>query len=226
MKLTDFADLATAQAYSEPKKRMISQDMVMSFLTIHDSILSLQTATSGYAQGFWLAVTSGVKEFNVMADHPVGEAQRALLNALVTEGAVTASFRDACFSYANEPNYPFANATQEDWDKQVSLDNPTVNILVNENPLVKGTRERLHQIDVELEAIPYDDVITVYAESKNNGDAGYSLTPTPVGTLRVEPNEFGKRQITINKILLKNQIRYYLSSKHNRTLTANTYLNG
>lgn len=174
-------------------------------------------------------IMNGSLESINMLDDTAQAALTALVDYQGADAGYTQAMRDDIESFAK--TYPYKDWDQAMFDaekaKQVSMDNAVSNQLVNENPLVKGSRrELLHQIDVTFAAIAYDDVVTVYAESKNNGDATYSRTPTPVGTLAIAANESGTLQITINKQLLKNQIRYYISSKHSRTLTANAYLNG
>jgi hypothetical protein len=87
--------------FTTTNERMISQDMVTTFLIQNTSLKTLHSATSELAFGFWTAITSGVKEFNLMNSHPVGQAQQAMLGALVSEGAVTQGFMDQCISYCN-----------------------------------------------------------------------------------------------------------------------------
>jgi len=94
--------------------RMVSQDMVISLLIRYNSFLSLKGSTSEIAQGFWHAISSGVKEFNLMHGHPVGEAQKSLLNNLLAEGAVTLEFKDAVISYANYSTKKYNNLTEVD----------------------------------------------------------------------------------------------------------------
>lgn len=82
-------------------ERMISHDMLVALLTQHDSVSSLQSSNDEKAKGFWLAVSSGVREFNVMNSHPVGQLQQQLLSHLVDINAVTQEFSDAAIEYAN-----------------------------------------------------------------------------------------------------------------------------
>ena len=92
MKLQDFDTLALAQPYIKDEKRMTSPDMLISFLTLYDCVTSLQTSTDEKAKGFYLALLAGVKEFNLMSNHPVGQAQIQLLGWLVSVNAVNQSF--------------------------------------------------------------------------------------------------------------------------------------
>jgi len=90
--------------------------MIVSFLTQNDCVTSLQTSTNEKAKGFYLAVLSGVQEFNLMNSHFIGQAQQALLAYLVSVGAVNQAFADSCVNYANGTYQPFINATKHDFE--------------------------------------------------------------------------------------------------------------
>lgn len=117
MHLKDFSTTTEARQYSTKKGRMISHDMIVVFLTKNQCITSLQAATYESAKGLWLAVSSGVQEFNVMSSHPVGQGNQQLLAHMVSIGAVSQSFADDCLSYANFTIYPHANATEYDFKR-------------------------------------------------------------------------------------------------------------
>ena len=117
MHLKDFSTITEARQYGTAKGRMISHDMIVVFLTKNQCITSLQAATDESAKGFWLAVSSGVQEFNVMSSHPVGQGNQQLLSHMVSIGAVSQSFADDCLSYANFTIYPHANATEYDFKR-------------------------------------------------------------------------------------------------------------
>lgn len=112
--LKDFSTLAEAKAYTY--ERMVSPDMVLALLTLHESTLTLDSAsyTNAKAKGFLMALQGSVTEFNVMNSHPVGQAQQSILASLVTDQAVTQGFADALIDYANKK--PYAAATQEEFD--------------------------------------------------------------------------------------------------------------
>lgn len=117
MHLKDFPTITEARQYSTTKGRMISHDMIVVFLTKNQCITSLQSATDESAKGFWIAVSSGVQEFNFMSSHPVGQGNQQLLAHMVSIGAVSQSFADDCLSYANFTIYPHANATEYDFKR-------------------------------------------------------------------------------------------------------------
>lgn len=117
MHLKDFSTITEARQYSTTKGRMISHDMIVVFLTKNQCITSLQAATDESARGFWLAVSSGVQEFNVMSNHQVGQGNQKLLAHMVSIGTVSQSFADDCLSYANFTIYPHANATEYDFKR-------------------------------------------------------------------------------------------------------------
>lgn len=86
------------------KERMVTPDMLLSFLTQFDSTITLEEVakTDPKAKGLLMAIYGSVTEFNVMNSHPVGQAQQQLLSHLVSVGAVTDAFRVALIAYANQ----------------------------------------------------------------------------------------------------------------------------
>jgi hypothetical protein len=119
MSLSDFATLALAHDYPETKGRMTSPDMVVSLLTEHDSVISLQNKakTDTKAAGFLLALNGAVTEYNLITGiaGSVGMKHQMLLTYLVYIEAVTQEFKDAIIFYANPVTYPHINATQADF---------------------------------------------------------------------------------------------------------------
>ncbi|AYA64315.1 hypothetical protein [Alteromonas sp. RKMC-009] len=110
--LNAFDSLEDAKAYSAPKEILITPDMVIAFLTEHNSVTSLQESTDEKARGFLMAISSGGIEFNLMDSHAVGQKQQAILTYLVSIDAVTQGFADACMSYANQTWQPYADTTE------------------------------------------------------------------------------------------------------------------
>ena len=117
MQLKDFTSLEDAKQYPQTVERMISHDMVVTYLTKCSCITSLQTSSDEKAKGFYLAVLAGVQEFNLMPSHPVGQEQRASLTHLVEVGAVTPEFQAACLAHSVLTTYPFKNVTEYEWLK-------------------------------------------------------------------------------------------------------------
>lgn len=117
MQLSDFQRLADAKAYSETKERMLTQDMIVALLTEHNCVTTLEQSSDEKAKGFYLAIQSGVKEFNIMNSHPVGQRQQQLLSYIANTGAVNQAFADACVSEANFTHLPFAKSTEYDFMK-------------------------------------------------------------------------------------------------------------
>ena len=126
MKAQDFDSVELARIHKEPTKRMASPDMIISFLTKHDCVTSLQTSTNEKAKGFYLALLAGVQEFNLMNNHPIGQAQIQLLSYLVSVNAVNQAFYDEAFNYCNYTNTPFVNLTKHDFDKAKGNINKTL----------------------------------------------------------------------------------------------------
>ena len=108
MNLSDFADLQTAQAHTEVKGRMISPDMMVSFLTAHNLINTVLNSSTDGAKGLQLALQFG-SEFNVITGHPASII--TIVNQMITDEILTQAFKEFCVSYANPVVYPFANTT-------------------------------------------------------------------------------------------------------------------
>jgi hypothetical protein len=115
MKAQDFDSVKLARIHKEPATRMISPDMLISYLTKHDCVTSLQDSTHEKAKGFYLALLAGVKEFNLMDNNPVGKAHIQLLNLLVSVDAVNQAFADECYNYANYETLPFKFLTEHNF---------------------------------------------------------------------------------------------------------------
>lgn len=97
--------------FTVPNARMISQDMILALLIQTGSFLTLRSATDEVSQGFWHAISSGVKEFNLITGHPVGDAQQQMLSGLVAMGAVTENFKQLAIAYANTTKPKYTNVT-------------------------------------------------------------------------------------------------------------------
>jgi len=114
MKLSDFATLAEAQAYIETRGKMISPDMMLSFITGFGLIGPLIDApATDLAKSVKAAMTFG-SEFNLITGHP--QTIIALANGLVAQGTVPQNFIDALVAYANPVYTPFEFATQAEFD--------------------------------------------------------------------------------------------------------------
>ena len=117
MQLEEFNTLQDAKNYIAPKERMISQDMIVSFLAKNNCVTSLQASLDEKAKGFYLAILSGVEEFNLKnSSESVGKPQQILLSYLVSINAVNQAFADDCILYANTIYKPFGNATKHDFE--------------------------------------------------------------------------------------------------------------
>ena len=114
MKLSDFATLAEAQAYTETKGRLVSPDMVLSFITSFGLVDGLITnPTTNESKAVQAAFQFG-SEFNLMNGHP--SSISPILDVMIENGLASNDFKAALVAYANPVAYPFAGATQAEFD--------------------------------------------------------------------------------------------------------------
>jgi len=127
MKLEDFETLQDAHAYTETQGRLISPDMMLSFITGFGLIGPLIDApATDLAKSVKAAMTFG-SEFNLITGHP--QTIIALANGLVAQGTVPQNFIDALVAYANPTVYQFLTSTEYDFQ----FDKGTYTLL----PLIK-----------------------------------------------------------------------------------------
>lgn len=108
MKLKDFNSISEANEYSTVRARMISPDMMVSFLTAHNLINTVLNSATDGAKGLQLALQFG-SEFNVIINHPA--SIETIVDQMIIDNVLTQDFKDFCVAYANPVTYPFANTT-------------------------------------------------------------------------------------------------------------------
>ena len=118
MQLKDFDSLEQAQAHMANKARLISPDMMISFLTYFKLIAKVTSAASNEGMGLNRALSFG-SEFNVINGHP--SSVRSLMDKLVEDGILTEEFCAHCVNYANAPYKPFKGATQAKFNSAKGL---------------------------------------------------------------------------------------------------------
>tara|TARA_R110000851_G_scaffold32736_1_gene87567 strand:+ start:1485 stop:2063 length:579 start_codon:yes stop_codon:yes gene_type:complete len=119
MSLQDFAALSDAQAYTEIKGRLISPDMMLSFITAFGYVDALITnPTTNESKAVQAAFQFG-SEFNLMSGHPASITPT--LDILIGAGLASEALKTALVAYANEVTYPHATATQADFARAKDL---------------------------------------------------------------------------------------------------------
>tara|TARA_R110000868_G_scaffold244061_2_gene500205 strand:- start:601 stop:1227 length:627 start_codon:yes stop_codon:yes gene_type:complete len=114
MKLSDFATLAEAQAYTETKGRLVSPDMVLSFITSFGLVDGLITnPTTNESKAVQAAFQFG-SEFNFIDGSPTSIVP--ILDILIAEGLANVELKTTLVAYANPITHPFADATQAEFD--------------------------------------------------------------------------------------------------------------
>lgn len=207
--LKDFDTLAEAQAYTETKERMISQDMIVSLLTQFDCVSSLQNSTDEKAKGFWLAVSSGVKEFNVMNSHSTGVAQQALLTYLVSVGAVTADFQANAIAYANQPYQPFANTTQEQFEvaKLTGESKATIEYDGGDKLVTKG--RRTFNFDALLTEPAKKDIKVTVTCTMSKGEGSLYIPSSRKWNFTIPQDELGYLELDLPINGLHRWVKFY-----------------
>ncbi len=232
MKLADFDTLELAQAHTETSTKMISPDMMVAFMATFGHINSVMSAATEQAKALQLALQFG-SEFNLITGHPA--SVKPLLDQIVNDGIVTQSFADYAIAYANSVKAPFANATQDDWDKAQLQLNPTTDQEVSypsaDYIIYKPQHRNPTSITVNItEALPYDDVITVTCSSGNTANTGtdeapvyetnYSLNTQQRASIVIPANFTGLLDATVNVSGLKTKIKAFATSQFERVFTA------
>jgi len=114
-KLKDFETLELAQAYEEPKTRLISPDMMTSIL-VATKTLNYFKASAGEVQGgVILAITAG-SEFNFIVGHPIGDSHLEALDAIIDELPALTVLKATVIGYCNSTTKPYANTTLNEFN--------------------------------------------------------------------------------------------------------------
>jgi hypothetical protein len=190
MKLKDFATLTDAQAYTENKTKMISPDVMLSFLTQHDHIDLLDAPSKKESKALKHAFSFG-SEFNLIDGHPL--SVRPMLDQMVTDTDLSEAFRDAVVAYANQTTNPFASATQAEFDKakaQVDTVNHTTEYPAELSYLVKLANKTV-KLFIYLDApATYDTSFTLYVHETPDAEVyPYVKRPQPIGQILVKAGE-------------------------------------
>lgn len=232
MKLTDFADLATAQAYTETSTKMISPDMMVAFMATFQHINAVMGAVTEPAKALQLALQFG-SEFNLINNHPA--SVKPLLDQMVVDGTVSQGFADYAIAYANPTITPFAKATQADWTKAQLQLTPTNDFEVSypsaDFILYKPQHRNPTSITINITTpLPYADVISVVCSSGNTKNIGtpeepvyetdYSRSILQRASIIVPANFTGSLDTVLNVSGLKSKVKVFASSQFERTFTA------
>jgi len=168
-------------------------------------------------------------DFNFIVGDPIGDGvikdTELLRDALLTEhSAKIQQLLNICKAHCNSVTYPFADATQDDWDKaQLELSPRRVEC---DYPHGLGYTNRDTKSSVEVvvsEALPYDDIIYFECESAIEGKP-YSHNHSKRAAVHIPANSTKPEDASINLSGLKPKVKVFGISKFNRTFSASVFL--
>jgi len=115
MLLSDFSTLEDAQSHTTTTGKLISPDMMLSFITSFGLVDALiTTPTTNESKAVQAAFQFG-SEFNLMNGHPSSIAP--ILDVMIAGGLASEAFKSTLVSYANPVTHPFADTTQAEFDE-------------------------------------------------------------------------------------------------------------
>jgi len=114
MKLSNFNSLAEAQAYSETSGKMMSPDLMLSYLTMFGHVSILDNPINDETKALKHAFNFG-SEFNLIKGHPSNI--QSMLQIMVDAGDISVPFQQAVIAYANPTIQPFATSTQLEFNQ-------------------------------------------------------------------------------------------------------------
>ena len=123
MNLSNFTTLAEAKAHTVTSGKLIHRDTMNSLLAREGIYVAFKAITLNDTHPFQnlIAAFMDSQEFNFMQGNPTGDAQTLLLDTMIAanipESSALANLKPILLSLSNPVNYPFANATQHDFDK-------------------------------------------------------------------------------------------------------------
>ena len=114
MNLVDFETLEAAQAYVEGKGRVMSPDIMLSYITSFSLVDALiRNPISNEGEAVQAAFQFG-SEFNFIVGHP--QSVTSMLDTMVLNAEVPIEFKNAVTLYCNSVfTKPFEHATREQW---------------------------------------------------------------------------------------------------------------
>ncbi len=211
MKITEFATLAEAKAYSEIRTRMISPDMMLAFLTSFKLVNNVFNGNTDEAKALQIAMQFG-SEFNLIKGHP--SSVEPMLDILIEDGLVTEDFKNYAVNYANQEVHPYYSINQQSFDlAKLSLNPKTI-----ESGVVSKNIKHIVKINV-LESVPGDDVFTIKANTKKAEEIDFYVDDNRRAYISVKPDEKGLFSTETNISGLSEQIKYKVTSKFNRNFS-------
>lgn len=128
MKLSEFSTLAAAQAYTVTGSKMMSADLMLSYVAQFNLIDALiDNPVTNEAKAVRAAFNFG-SEFNFINNHPASVVSG--LDVLISASIVPASLKVAVVAYANPVTRPYFSTTQAEWNAR---DVEEVLAMVNNN---------------------------------------------------------------------------------------------
>lgn len=242
MNLQDFADLASAQAYSQPKTKLISGSQMKIFVVANGLYSYFKNHTGDLQAATYDELLGG--EFNFIEGHPSnvglmvdamiayadqeGRRVNILDGSNITVKQAMINLKTQATAYANGTYKPFSEVTQEQFDQAKASMTPktilaTTNITTGDDThylINNGAREK-HKVTITVSnASQYDDVFTVTALTKNNADDDYAVDSRIRGSIALKAGETAPITLTVNNSDLLRRVKYRVASKYDREFSA------
>ena len=118
MNLKDFTDIEEAKSFSTITPRLMSADMLTSYIDSYGVLIHFQDSTKSAERGVIMAIGAGA-EFNFTAGHVVGDKHLARLDDIindvdlpVAQKPLMAALKQGLTEYCTKETKPFEAATQ------------------------------------------------------------------------------------------------------------------
>lgn len=175
-------------------------------------------------------------DFNFIVGHPVGDGviadtEKLRDELLTSHTAQIGALLNICKAHCNVVTQPFAEATQDDLDKVVLEQSPTTVESTHEGgaeyTVYKDQYKQPTSVIIDgLEALPFDDVITITCKSMEFGMSGYANNSKTRATIRIPANSTEIETSKLNTSDLFTQVKVFATSKYNRNFSVHTKYSG
>lgn len=244
MKLSDFANLTEAQAYSETTYRNISSNEAEQFFRLSGQFDPIDAATGNttavtlisglpstvgdIAKAILSTMAKSSGTWTCDPAKTAGQLNRGAAAVLVANSVIPQNVVDLFFAIGKTVNAPFADATQQAWDEGQALLNPaTVEVSYPSADFILNKYRNKVIVTVNIAvASPFADTISFTVASGNTEvvnelpQTSYATDTRPRASIAIPANFTGSLSTEINMSALLTKVKAYATSKLNRDFTA------
>lgn len=232
MKLTDFESLELAHAHPVISEKVFNSNEMTMYLIRCELLSYVLDMPNELLRGFALRVSSDSR-FDFRENSDDGIANIASINyviSILNDDSLITKFealRDYLVADASKVVYPFAKATQEDWDKAQLELNPTMNIECSYPSNNYISKQKINVIVTIAEPLQFDDLITFMCDSSTDSDDdSYARNTKQRAAIAVPANFTGELHTDLNITNLQKRIKVFASSQFQRNFTASAIVDG